>query len=85
MNRWVVILLSVLGSGPLFAADSVTRRSGEPVAFMVIDSDHNSYVSRAEVRSVSAVENRFDMADTNQDGLLDKEEYVGLGNARTSR
>ncbi len=52
---------------------------------MVTDSDHNGYVSCVEARSVSAVENQFDMSDTNQDGLLDKEEHVGLGNARTSR
>ena len=44
----------------------------------------NGYVSHVEARSVSAVENQFDLADTNQDGLLDKEEYVGIGNARAS-
>jgi len=85
MNHWVAILLPVLGSGPLLAVDTVNAKSGEPVAFMAIDSDHNGYVSRVEARSVPAVESRFDMADTNQDGLLDKEEYVGLGSTRTSR
>lgn len=85
MKSWLAITLPVLGSGPLLAADSVTARSGEPVAFTVIDSDHNGYVSRVEARSVSVVENQFDMADTNQDGLLDKDEYVGLDSARKSR
>jgi len=85
MQCRVAILLSVLGSGLLMADDSVTARSGEPVAFMVIDSDRNGYVSRVEARSVSVVESGFDVADINQDGLLDKDEYVELGNARISR
>jgi len=84
MNRWAAILLPVLSCAPLLAADVVTARSGEPVDFIYIDSDHNGYVSRVEGRSVSALENQFDLADTNRDGLLDREEYVGLGNARAS-
>ena len=85
MNRWAAILLPVLNCAPLLAADVVTARSGEPVDFIYTDSDHSGYVSHVEARSVSAVENQFDLADTNQDGLLDKEEYVGLGNAWASR
>ena len=85
MNRWAAILLPVLNPELLLAAAVVTARSGEPVDFINIDSDHNGYVSRVEARSVSAVENQFDLADTNQDGLLDKDEYVGLDSARKSR
>ena len=85
VNRWTAILLPVPNPEPLLAAAVVTERSGEPVDFIYTDSDHSGYVSRVEARSVSAVENQFDLADTNQDGLLDKEEYVGLGNARASR
>ena len=85
MNRWAAILLPVLNPELLLAAAVVTARSGEPVDFINIDSDHNGYVSRVEARSVSAVENQFDLADTNQDGLLDREEYAGLGDARAPR
>ena len=85
MKCWVAILLSVPGSAMLMAEDSVTVNSGEPLAFVVIDSDRNGYVSRVEVRSVSVVESGFDAVDTNWDGLLDKDEYAGLGYARTSR
>jgi len=73
-------LLVSLYVSPLWAVAPATVRSGELVAFMTIDSDNNGYVSRVEADSVKAVESGFDIADTNQDGLLDQDEYIGLRN-----
>lgn len=52
------------------------------VSFHDIDSDDNGYVSRVEARSVVVVENAFDSADTNRDGLLDRGEYSSVRSAR---
>jgi len=49
------------------------------VAFNRIDSDHNGYLSRAEARPVLVSQSRFDAADRNGDGLLDRDEYVSWG------
>ena len=85
MNRSMYILRLALCSVTCFAFATATAAPEVPVAFVVIDSDHNGYVSRVEARSVEAVESRFDAADTNRDGLLDEQEYRGLGHARTPR
>jgi len=81
----VAMIFPVPGSRPLLAVDSFTAKPGEPVASMVIDSDRNGYVSYAQVYSVSAEEKRIDIADTNRDGLLDKDESVELVKLRTFR
>ena len=80
MKLWMAGVLVSLFVSPLWAMDPTTVRSGELVAFVTIDSDHNGYVSRVEAGSVKAVESGFDTADTNQDGLLDQDEYIGLRN-----
>jgi hypothetical protein len=49
------------------------------ISFRDIDTDHNGYVSRVEARSVVLVENAFDSADANSDGLLDRGEYTSVG------
>lgn len=52
------------------------------VAFSRIDSDRNGYVSRVEARPVVEREN-FDAVDANNDGLLNRDEYTALRNARS--
>ena len=86
MNHWMFIFALILCCGSFFAADQVAAGSDEPpISFVIIDSDRNGYVSRVEARSITAVESRFESADTNQDGLLDEQEYRGLGNVPSSR
>lgn len=58
-----------------------TLRVGEPIAFVVIDSDRNGYVSRVEARSINTVETRFERADANSDGLLDEDEYGAISDS----
>jgi len=52
------------------------------VAFNFIDSDNNGYVSRVEARSVGAIEAVFESADSNRDGLLNRNEYTSIRSAR---
>jgi len=76
---WAVALTGTLGLANTARGSGVDlRQPREPIAFGRIDSDHNGYVSRVEARSVVGVESRFDMADRNKDGLLDREEYLSL-------
>jgi hypothetical protein len=85
MNRWMYIFMPMLCSGYCFAVDQIAVGSDELIAFVIIDSDRNGYVSRVEARSIAAVESRFESADTNRDGLLDEKEYLGLGHAPSPR
>ena len=61
---------------PVAAEQAVSVNAYGFVAFNHIDSDHNGYVSRVEARFVGAVEAVFDSADTNRDGLLNRNEYT---------
>ena len=72
----VVVLALVVAQS--FADSTVTVDAQGFVAFHDIDSDHNGYVSRVEARSVVVVENAFDSADANRDGLLDSGEYTSV-------
>ncbi len=72
----VVVLALVVAQS--FADSTVTVDAQGFVAFHDIDSDHNGYVSRVEARSVMVVENAFDSADANRDGLLDSGEYASV-------
>ena len=71
---WLAVLLVVL-----MFAESGTR---DPEGFSHIDSDHDGYVTRVEARSIATLETRFETADVNKDGLLDRNEYVSLLVAR---
>jgi Ca2+-binding EF-hand superfamily protein len=74
-------VLTVLIAPHLAAAAASVDASGF-IAFNLIDSDANGYVSRIEARSISRVERAFDSADANRDGLLDRDEYTRVRPAR---
>ena len=74
---WVLVVL-VLLVPQSFADSPVSVDAQGFVSFRTIDSDHNGYVSRVEARSVVLVENAFDSADANRDGLLDRDEYTSV-------
>ena len=73
-----VLTFSVLLVPQSFADSPVSVDAQGFIAFHDIDSDRNGYVSRVEARSVVVVENAFDTADTNRDGLLDRGEYTSV-------
>jgi len=70
---------------PAWADTGVSVDANGLVSFVHLDSDHNGYVSRVEARSVAGVEQEFDSADANRDGLLDRGEYVQVRLAREAR
>ena len=76
-----VLVLAAVSPAVVSGAPSSVDENGV-VAFSQIDSDNNGYVSRVEARSVKVVETRFDSADTNKDGLLDRREYTAVRPAR---
>ena len=81
--RCVAVIVMLVAAPPaVFAGATVSVDESGFVAFNQIDSDNNGYVSRIEARSVKAVETRFDSADTNKDGLLDRDEYTSVRMAR---
>ncbi len=47
-----------------------------PLKFGNIDSDQDGYVSKAEADSLSGLELNFDVADANQDGQLNEQEFT---------
>ena len=71
---WVFVIAMLLAQQG-FADHPVSVDERGLVSFRDIDSDRNGYVSRVEARSVVVVENAFDSADANGDGLLDRREY----------
>ena len=77
---WVVVVL-VLLAPQSFADSPAPVDAQDSVSFHDIDSDHNGYVSRVEARLV-VVENVFDSADANRDGLLDRGEYTSVRSVR---
>ena len=79
----VVVLALVVAQS--FADSTVSVDAQGFVAFHHIDSDNNGYVSRVEARSVVVVENAFDSADANRDGLLDSGEYKSVRSVRKAK
>ena len=69
-------------AAPAVADHPVSVNKHGFVAFSLIDSDHSGYVSRAEARSVGAVEAVFESADINRDGLLNRNEYTSIRSTR---
>ncbi len=67
---------------PVYADSAASVDAYGLVSFVHIDSDHNGYVSRVEARSVTGVEQTFESADVNRDGLLDRGEYMHVRQAR---
>ena len=80
----VLCLVSAIAT-PAWADTGVSVDANGLVSFVHLDSDHNGYVSRVEARSVAGVEQEFDSADANRDGLLDRGEYVQVRLAREAR
>ena len=80
----VVVVLALVVAQSI-ADSTVTVDAQGFVAFHDIDSDHNGYVSRVEARSVVVVENAFDSADANRDGLLDSGEYTSVRLVRKAK
>jgi len=78
-NSLWIALGSVLVATQNFADTPALVDAHGFVAFVDTDTDHNGYVSRVEARSVVLVENAFDSADANDDGLLDRGEYTAVG------
>ena len=81
---WVFVVLVVVAAQG-FADYPASVDAQGLVAFQDIDSDRNGYVSRVEARSVAVVENAFDSADANRDGLLDRDEYTSVRPATETR
>ena len=75
MRVVLLVWLTIASAGA--RADDASR-TPEPVSFGRLDSDSNGYVSRVEARSIVVVESGFDAADSNGDGLLDRDEYRSL-------
>jgi hypothetical protein len=84
MERAHLFGLFCLLSAPL-SAESVTSFASVDAAgfapFGGLDSDHNGYVSRVEARIATGLHDVFDSADTNDDGLLDRNEYSSARSA----
>jgi hypothetical protein len=78
---WIIVILT-LPAAHSFADSPVSVDAQGLVSFQDIDSDNNGYVSRVEARSVVVVENAFDSADANSDGLLDSGEYTSVRSVR---
>jgi hypothetical protein len=70
---------------PVCANMTVSVDANGLVSFVHLDSDHNGYVSRVEARSITVVEQEFDSADVNHDGLLDQSEYTQVRQAREAK
>gem|GEM_PF-1314344 len=86
MKALNVLFLTCAMSMPVHAADTaVSVDAYGMVSFVHLDSDHNGYVSRVEARSVTGVEQAFDSADVNHDGLLDQHEYTRVRQAREAK
>ena len=81
---WVFVVATLLAQ-PVFADYPASVDAQGLVSFHEIDSDRNGYVSRVEARSVVVVENAFDSADANGDGLLDRREYRSVWPVREAR
>ena len=75
-------MILALPAAHSFADSPVSVDAQGLVSFQAIDSDRNGYVSRVEARSVVVVENAFDSADANSDGLLDSGEYTSVRSVR---
>jgi len=78
-------LLVCTAAMPAYADAVVSVDAYGLVSFVHLDSDHNGYVSRVEARSVAGVEQEFESADANHDGLLDRSEYTQVQQAREAR
>ena len=78
---WIFASLALLATQS-YAGSPVSVDAQGLVSFDAIDSDRNGYVSRVEARSVVVVENAFDSADANRDGLLDPGEYTTVRSVR---
>lgn len=86
MKTLSVLFLTCAASLPVYAADTaVSVDAYGLVSFVHLDSDHNGYVSRVEARSITGVEQAFDSADVNRDGLLDQHEYMRVQQARKAK
>ncbi|MEN8763643.1 MAG: hypothetical protein ABF290_14550 [Thiogranum sp.] len=81
---WMLVVLA-LPVAQVFADSPVSVDAQGFIPFKDIDSDHNGYVSRVEARSVVIVENAFDSADANRDGLLDSGEYPSVRSVTKAR
>ncbi len=77
-----ILAIATALSGPCAADAPASVDATGFVRFRDIDSDRNGYVSRVEARSVTAVENAFDSADVDSNGLLDRAEYASVRLAR---
>ncbi len=86
MKTLSILFLTCAVSMPVYAADTaVSVDAYGMVSFVHLDSDHNGYVSRVEARSIAGVEQAFDSADVNRDGLLDQHEYTRVQQAREAK
>jgi len=85
MRALSVFFLVYTVSMPGYADTAVSVDAYGLVSFVHLDSDHNGYVSRVEARSVAGVEQAFDSADVNRDGLLDQGEYAHVQQAREAK
>jgi len=81
---WILVVLA-LPVAQVSADSPVSVDAQGFIPFKDIDSDHNGYVSRVEARSVVIVENAFDSADANRDGLLDSGEYPSVRSVTKAR
>ncbi|HHJ13220.1 MAG TPA: hypothetical protein ENJ79_02430 [Gammaproteobacteria bacterium] len=82
----VFLAVALLSAGPATGKERVVQVDAYGmVAFADLDSDRNGFVSRVEARSVSGVEQIFDTADINRDGLLDRHEYTRAQRFREAR
>jgi Ca2+-binding EF-hand superfamily protein len=71
MQMWksLVVIAALLAASAAFAQDAAA-------VFAALDADHNGSISPMEAQRNQVVAANFTMADTNNDGMLSREEFI---------
>ena len=68
MKKYLMTIVLGLASSVVFAADDAT-------GFNATDSNKDGAITREEAASFAALEQSFDSADANKNGLIEIDEY----------
>ncbi len=64
----------IVASAALLTAMAAT--AGEPASFSELDQDQNGAIDQQESQAHEVLAEKFDMADRNDDGKLDRQEFT---------